>query len=103
MYAMIKIGGGQVKVVPGEMITVDNLNKEDGEVIENRDVMLVADGDSVTVGTPYVANASVKLKVVKNFRGKKVIAFKKRRRKSSKVKRGFRRHLTMLEVVEITV
>ena len=102
MYAMINVAGDQVKVVPGETITVNNLGKEHGEVIENREVMLLVNGDDVSVGTPYLQGVTVTLKVVDNFKGKKVIAFKKRRRKASKVKRGFRQSLTTLEVVEIT-
>jgi large subunit ribosomal protein L21 len=102
MYAMINVVGDQLKVVAGEIITVNNLNKEIGELIENKEVMLIADADDVTIGTPYIESAMVKLEVIDNFKGKKVIAFKKRRRKSSKVKRGFRQHLTSLKVVEIT-
>ena len=102
MYAMIDISGDQVKAVTGSRIVVNNLNKEVGEVIENDRVMLVSDGEGdVVVGKPYVENAKVKLEVVSNYLGKKVLVFKKRRRKSSKVKRGFRQSFTELKVVEI--
>lgn len=101
MYAMIDFGGNQVKVVPGEKVLVFNLNREDGEVFENTNVLLVSDDESVVVGKPYVEKAMVKLEVVKTFKGKKLMVFKKRRRKSSKVKRGFRPTFTQLKVLEI--
>ena len=101
MYAMIDFGGNQIKVVPGEKVLVFNLNREAGEVFENTNVLLVSDDDNVLIGKPYVEKASVKLEVVKNFKGKKLIVFKKRRRKASKVKRGFRPSFTQLKVLEI--
>lgn len=101
MYAMIDFGGNQLKVVPGEKVLVYNLNKEVGEFIENKNVLLFADGESVSVGKPYLSDVTVKLEVVKNFKGKKVIVFKKRRRKTSKVKNGFRQSFTQLKVLEI--
>jgi len=101
MYAMIDFGGNQIKVVPGEKVLVFNLNREAGEVFENTNVLLVSDDENVLIGKPYVEKASVKLEVVKNFKGKKLIVFKKRRRKASKVKRGFRPSFTQLKVLEI--
>ena len=101
MYAMIDFGGNQLKVVPGAKVRVFNLNKEEGETIENKNVLLVADGEEISVGKPYVENAVVKLQVLRNFKGTKLIVFKKRRRKSSKVKRGFRPSYTELKVLEI--
>ena len=101
MYAMIDFGGNQLKVVPGQKVKVFNLNKEEGETIENKNVLLFADGEDVAVGKPYLENVTVKLEVVRNFKGKKLIVFKKRRRKSSKVKRGFRPSYTELQVLEI--
>ncbi len=102
MYAMIDFGGNQIKVVPGEKVRVFNLNKDEGEVLENKNVLLVSDGDDISVGKPYVENAVVKLKVLRNFKGEKIIVFKKRRRKASKVKRGFKPSYTELQVIEIT-
>jgi len=102
MYAMIDIGGNQLKAVKGEKLIVNNLNKEVGYVFENEQVMLVAEENgNIVVGKPYVSGAKVKLEVVENYKGDKVIVFKKRRRKGSKVKRGFRQSLTELKVVEI--
>jgi len=102
MYAIINMNGNQLKAVPGEKLVVDNLNKEVGAILENSEVMLLTGDDgSVVVGKPFVDNVKVKLEVLDNYKGKKVIVFKKRRRQSSKVKRGFRRSLTQLKVVEI--
>jgi large subunit ribosomal protein L21 len=101
MYAMIDFGGNQLKVIPGTKVRVFNLNKEEGETIENKNVLLVADGEEISVGKPYVENAVVKLQVLRNFKGTKIIVFKKRRRKASKVKRGFRPSYTELKVLEI--
>ncbi|HPA57567.1 MAG TPA: 50S ribosomal protein L21 [bacterium] len=101
MYAMIDFGGNQLKVVPGEKVLVYNLNKKEGELVENTNVLLFSDGENVSIGKPYLTDVKVKLEVVKNFKGKKVIVFKKRRRKTSKVKNGFRQSFTQLKVVEI--
>ncbi|HNW16815.1 MAG TPA: 50S ribosomal protein L21 [bacterium] len=101
MYAMIDFGGNQLKVVPGEKVLVYNLNKKEGELVENTNVLLFSDGENVSIGKPYLTDVKVKLEVVKNFKGKKVIVFKKRRRKTSKVKNGFRQSFTQLKVIEI--
>jgi ribosomal protein L21 len=101
MYAMIDFGGNQLKAVPGEKVSVYNLNKKEGELVENKNVLLFADDDNVMVGKPYLNDVTVKLEVVKNYKGKKVIVFKKRRRKTSKVKNGFRQSFTQLKVLEI--
>lgn len=101
MYAMIDFGGNQLKVVPGEKVLVYNLNKKEGELVENTNVLLFSDGEKVSIGKPYLTDVKVKLEVVKNFKGKKVVVFKKRRRKTSKVKNGFRQSFTQLKVLEI--
>ncbi|MGI6393144.1 MAG: 50S ribosomal protein L21 [bacterium] len=101
MYAMIDLGGNQLKVTPGENVFVYNLNKEEGEVVENTNVLLFSDGQNISIGKPYLTDVKVKLEVVRNFKGKKTIVFKKRRRKGSKVKRGFRQSFTELKVLEI--
>lgn len=102
MYAMIDFGGNQLKAVPGEKVSVYNLDKKEGEVVEAPHVLLFSDGENVMVGKPYLSNVTVKLEVVKSYKGDKVIVFKKRRRKTSKVKNGFRQSFTQLKVLEIT-
>ena len=78
------------------------MDKKEGELIENKNVLLFSDDQNVFVGKPYLTDVTVKLEVVKNYKGKKVIVFKKRRRKTSKVKNGFRQSFTQLKVLEIT-
>ena len=101
MFAVIKTGGKQYRVVPGQRLTVEKLAAEAGDTIQFNDVLLLG-GDDVTVGTPTVEGAAVQAEVVEQTRGDKVINFKRRRRKaSSKRLKGHRQHLTMVEVTEI--
>jgi len=101
MYAVVNFGGNQVKAIPGAKIFIDAQHKEVGEVFENTEVLLLADGDNITVGKPHVANAVVKFEVLANLKDKKVMVFKKKRRKGYRRKKGHRAHLTALRVVEI--
>ena len=100
MYAIIKNGGKQYKVQVGDYVNVDRLDAQPKEKIEVTEVLAVNDG-KLTVGTPFVKGAVVELEVVVEGKDKKVITFKKRRRKDSKVKRGFRRQYTRVKVVSI--
>lgn len=101
MYAVINLNGDQLKAVPGVNLVANNLNKEVGTIIEDAPVMLLDNDSEVLIGSPYLENVKVRLEVVENYKGKKVVVFKKRRRKGSKVRRGFRQHLTQLKVLEI--
>ena len=100
MYAIIKNGGKQYKVQVGDYVNVDRLDAQPKEKIEVTEVLAVNDGE-LKVGTPFVKGAVVELEVVVDGKDKKVITFKKRRRKDSKVKRGFRRQYTRVKVVSI--
>ena len=100
MYAIIKNGGKQYKVQVGDFVNVDRLDAQPKEKIEVTEVLAVNDGE-LKVGTPFVNGAVVELEVVVEGKDKKVITFKKRRRKDSKVKRGFRRQYTRVKVVSI--
>ena len=100
MYAIIKNGGKQYKVQVGDYVNVDRLDAQPKEKIEVTEVLAVNDG-KLTVGTPFVKGAVVELEVVVEGKDKKVITFKKRRRKDSKVKRGFRRQFTRVRVLSI--
>ena len=100
MYAIIKNGGKQYKVQVGDYVNVDRLDAQPKEKIEVTEVLAVNDGE-LKVGTPFVNGAVVELEVVVEGKDKKVITFKKRRRKDSKVKRGFRRQYTRVRVVSI--
>jgi len=103
MYAIIRTGGKQYQVAPGERVRVEKLAGEIGETVELADVLLVADGENVTIGQPVVSGAKVKAQIVEQDKGKKVLVFKKKRRKGYRVKRGHRQLFTGLEIKEITV
>jgi large subunit ribosomal protein L21 len=99
-YAVIKTGGKQYRVQEGDKIDVEKLDVGvDSEI--TFDVLLVGEGDSVKIGAPSVDGASVTAKVVSQFRGPKGIAFKFKRRKGFHKTKGFRRHLTKLEITSI--
>jgi large subunit ribosomal protein L21 len=100
MFAVIKTGGKQYRVAAQDTLKVDRLAGEPGEIVQFGEVLLVG-GDSVTLGTPTVAGAAVAAEVLEQGRGPKVIAFKKRRRKNSRRKRGFRAEFTLVRITEI--
>ena len=100
MYAIIKTGGKQYKVSEGDILNVDKLSKEPKDTIEFTEVIAVNDGKALTAGKA-VANAVVTAEVIVEGRDKKVIAFKKLRRKDSKLKRGFRRSFTKVRITKI--
>ena len=100
MFAVFKTGGKQYRVAAEEVLKVDKLKGEPGEIIEFGEVLVVG-GDAVTLGTPTVAGATVAAEVLDHARGRKIIAFKKRRRKNSRRKRGHRQEFTTLRITEI--
>lgn len=100
MYAIIKTGGKQYKVSEGDILNVDKLSKEAKETIEFTEVLAVNDGKALTAGES-VANAKVTAEVIVEGRDKKVISYKKLRRKDSKLKRGFRRSFTRVRITKI--
>jgi len=100
MFAVIKTGGKQYRVVPDDVLEVGKLDGDVGTIIQLGEV-LVLGGDTPTLGAPTVAGASVAAEVLDHKRGPKVIAFKKRRRKHSKRKRGYRDEITVLRITEI--
>jgi len=101
MFAVIKTGGKQYTVAADKQITVMALPGEAGERIVFDDVLALFDGATNQVGAPRVAGASVIGEIVEQARGPKVYAFKKRRRKNSKRKRGHRQDLTIVRVTDI--
>jgi len=100
MYAIIKNGGKQYKVQEGDILSLDKLSLESGATVEIKEVLAV-NGGELKVGTPYVDGAVVSAEVISEGRDKKVVIFKKRRRKDSKVKRGFRRDHTRVRITKI--
>jgi len=100
MFAVIKTGGKQYRVAVDDALKVEKVAGEPGDIIQFGEVLVVG-GDSVTLGNPTVAGASVAAEVVSQARGDKVIAFKKRRRKNSRRKRGHRQEFTLIRISEI--
>ena len=101
MYAIVEIAGQQFKVAKDQKVYVHRLDAKTGSKISFDQVLLLGDGDKVTVGAPAIANASVEAKVVKHLKDDKVIVFKKKRRKGYRVKNGHRQALTELMVEKI--
>jgi large subunit ribosomal protein L21 len=100
MFAVIKTGGRQYRVVPDDVLEIGKIAGEVGTIVQLGEVLVVG-GDTPVLGTPTVAGASVAAEVLDHKRGAKVIAFKKRRRKNSRRKRGYRDELTVLRITEI--
>jgi large subunit ribosomal protein L21 len=100
MFAVIKTGGKQYRVAAEDVIRIDRVNSEPGEIIEFGEVLVVG-GETPEIGTPTVAGATVAGEVLQHTRGDKVIAFKKRRRKNSRRKRGYRHEYSVIRITEI--
>jgi large subunit ribosomal protein L21 len=103
MYAVIETGGKQYRVEVGTELQVELLDVEPGKTITLDRVLLVADGDSSSIGRPLVADAAVSAEVVRQIRGEKLISFKYRPKARSRVKKGHRQELTVLRISDITL
>lgn len=103
MYAVIATGGKQYRVSEGDVVRVERLPSAVGDEVSISDVHLVADGSQVTVGRPTVAGATVRGTVVEEGRGRKVVSFKKKRRKGYRRKIGHRQSYTALRIDKIVV
>jgi large subunit ribosomal protein L21 len=101
MYAIVNINGIQTRVEPEAVIQVARLTGEPGAKLTFEQVLLVADGDSIAVGQPYVKGASLTAEVVEHFRGPKIHIFKYKRRHDYRKRRGYRDDLTRLRVTGI--
>lgn len=102
MYAVIQTGGKQYKVTKGDTIIVERLTiPEKEKEVTIKEVLLISDGKEVKVGKPLIKDAKVVCEVIGDFKDKKVISFKYRRRKDSRWKKGHRQVLTKLKVKEI--
>jgi len=100
MFAVIKTGGRQYRVVPDDVLEIGKIEGEVGTIVQLGEVLVVG-GDTPVLGLPTVAGATVAAEVLQHKRGPKVIAFKKRRRKNSRRKRGYRDEITVLRITEI--
>ena len=101
MFAIIRTGGKQYRVVPDDVIAVEKLVGEPGSTIELAEVLMVGEGDEVSTGTPLVAGATVSATLVEHTRADKIIVFKKKRRQNYRRKNGHRQHQTVLRITEI--
>jgi len=101
MYAVIKAGGKQYRVASGEKLKIETIAAEIGSEIVLDQVLMVADGENVTLGTPTLSGASVKAKIIAHGRGDKVRIFKMRRRKHYRKSQGHRQNYTEIEILGI--
>lgn len=101
MYAVIRTGGKQYRVAVGNAVEVEKLEGEVGSTVTLEDVLLVANGDTVQVGQPIVAGATVVAKITGQYKGTKVMVFRYRPKKRIRVRRGHRQHLTRLQIESI--
>jgi large subunit ribosomal protein L21 len=101
MYAVIKTGGKQYRVKEGDLLEIEKLGAEKGQKINFDQVFLIEDEGRVLVGTPVVENAVVRVEVVENYKGDKVLIFKKKRRKQYRRTKGHRQELTKVRIEKI--
>ena len=100
MFAVIKTGGKQYRVAEDQLLQIEKIKGEPGEIVQIGDVLMLG-GDQPQFGSPMISGASVAAEVVSQARGPKIIAFKKRRRKNSRRKRGHRQEFTLIRITEI--
>ncbi len=102
MFAIIRVGGKQYRVQDGTQVLVDQLATDEGAAFEGAEVLMVADGDNITVGAPLVAGAKVAATVVRHQKGKKIRVFKYKAKKNYRRRIGARAHQTLLRIDSIT-
>lgn len=103
MYAVFRTGGKQFRAEPGRTLRVPTLAVEPGETVDFDEVLLASDGEAVSVGTPLVEGASVRAEVVRHGKGKKVVVFKRKRRKGYRRKQGHRARYTEVRIDEVVL
>ncbi len=103
MYAIIQTGGKQYRVSPGDVLRVERLPGDRGDEVVLDQVLLVTDGEDIRVGSPLVENATVRGQIVRQGQAKKILVFKKKRRKNYRRRQGHRQLYTALQIQEITV
>jgi large subunit ribosomal protein L21 len=101
LFAIVQTGGKQYRVAPGDILRVERLPGDRGDEVLIEQVLLVADGDAIQVGQPLVEGARVVSEIVRQGKAKKIIVFKKKRRKKYRRKQGHRQLYTALEIKEI--
>ena len=101
MYAIIETGGKQYKVEEGAVVNIEKTNKKPGDIIELNNILLLVDDKKVEIGKPYLDKRTVLAEVKRHFKAKKIIVFKKRRRKDYKKTLGHRHQYTEVKIKEI--
>lgn len=102
MYAVIKTGGKQYRVSKDDVVTIERISGDAGAKVEFDQVLMVGSGSDIKLGAPIVSGAKVIAELVEHSRGPKLIAFKKRRRKNSRRKKGHRQDLSIVRITDIT-
>lgn len=102
MFAVVRTGGKQYRVEKGDLVDIEKISGDKGQVITFGEILLVADGEQIRVGQPLVAGASVSAEIVEQKRGPKERIFKKIRRHGKQLRKGHRQELTRVRVTEIT-
>ena len=100
-YAIFQTGGKQYQAVTGKTLAIEKLEGQTGDKVEFKEVLFKKDAKGAEIGAPFVKNALIKAYIVKQTRGPKVIAFKFKRRKKSRVKKGHRQPLTVVRIEAI--
>jgi large subunit ribosomal protein L21 len=103
MYAIVKANGRQFRVEPGKKLELDRISAEPGSVIDFDEVVLFSKDGETKIGTPFVEGITVKAEVLEHFRARKLIVFKMKRRKSSRIKKGHRQEKTRIQITDIVV
>ena len=101
MYAVVKTGGKQYRVAKDDVLKIERLPGEEGDIITLDEVLMLGEGSAVTVGAPLIAGASVAAEIVEQARGPKIVIFKKRRRQNYRRKKGHRQLLTVVKITDI--
>ena len=102
MYAIVRTGGKQYQVACGDRVRVEKLEGNVGDSVDLSDVLMVVDGEEVKIGRPLLENAKVTATIAEQGKGKKIIVFKKKRRKGYRLKKGHRQPYTALKIEAIT-
>ncbi|MEK7266049.1 MAG: 50S ribosomal protein L21 [Pseudomonadota bacterium] len=101
MYAVVKTGGKQYRVAKDDVLKIERLPGDEGDIITLEEVLMLGNGADVTVGAPLIAGASVAAEIVEQARGPKIVIFKKRRRQNYRRKKGHRQLLTIVKITDI--
>ncbi|KMQ91136.1 50s ribosomal protein l21 [Lasius niger] len=103
MFAVIRTGGKQYRVQPGDVVKIEKIEGETGSTVTLTDVLMTGEGSDLKIGAPVIESASVTAEILGQDRLKKIIVFKKRRRQNSRRKNGHRQHTTVLRIKDINL